>query len=148
MNRRTVKGIQYLMFDAIPGAYVAGYPVPPGGSGGSGGATPARGAPTVRVRLLSKRVSKRGTIAMRVSCPAVRLRCKVALVLKRGRATAARKTTTVKGGRSLRITLRLTKAARRALARQRRLRLAGVISAAYGVGSRSRQTLRITVRRG
>ncbi len=99
------------------------------------------------MKLLSKRVSKRGTIAFRVTCPAARIRCKVGIVLKRGRATAARRTVTVRGNTSVKVTLRLTKATRRRLARARRLTLKGRITASYGDGSRSTETLRITVRR-
>jgi hypothetical protein len=150
VDRRTVKGIPYVVFHAVAGDYVATYPAgsTAGGAatGAAAGGVPARRA-KVSVRLLSKRVSKRGTIAFRVTCPAAYSRCKVGIVLKRGRATAARTTVTVRGGKSVTVTLRLTKAVRRQLAKRRRLTLKGVITATYPGGSRSTQTLRITLRR-
>jgi hypothetical protein len=148
LDHRTVKGISYVVFDAVPGDYVASYPaVATGaGTGATAGSVPRR-RPKVSVKLLSKRVSKRGTIAFRVTCPAAGIRCKVGIVLKRGRARAARTTVTVRGNTSKRVTLRLTKATRRRLARARRLTLKGRITASYGDGSRSTETLRITVRR-
>jgi hypothetical protein len=144
VDQRTVKGISYVVFDAAPGDYVASYPGV--ATGATSGSAPTR-RPKVSVKLLSKRVSKRGTIAFRVTCPAARIRCRVGILLKRGRATAARKTVTVRGNTSVKVTLRLSKATRRRLARARRLTLKGRITASYGDGSRSSETLRITVRR-
>ena len=73
VDQRTVKGISYVAFDAVSGDYVASYSaVATGaGTGATGGSAPqTQRRPKVSVKLLSKRVSKRGTIAFRVSCPA------------------------------------------------------------------------------
>ena len=74
-SSRMVKGIEYLVFAAEPGDYVATYPpasapAPPGG-----GPTPPAGgpqdelAPRVRVRPRRVRASRGGLVKLRVSCP-------------------------------------------------------------------------------
>jgi hypothetical protein len=103
-------------------------------------------APRVTVVVPSARVSKRGTIGVRVGCPATETRCKVTIVLKRGRTTVARKTVTVRGGTSVKVTLQLTKAARQQLTRDRRLKLSAVVTARDAAGNRSSSTKHLTVR--
>jgi hypothetical protein len=145
LNQRTVKGISYLVFDAVPGDYVAIYPVPAGG--GPVGRTPAPRRPRVKVKLLSRRVSKRGTLTFRVTCPSALRRCKVRMVLNRGKSRAGRASLTVRGGKSVKVKVRLTTNIRRLLARRHRLTLKASIAATYADGSRSRQTLRLKIRR-
>ena len=99
------------------------------------------------MRLLSKRVSKRGTLTFRVSCPAALRRCKVRIVLKQGRTSAGRTSVTVRGGKSVKAKVRLTKRVRRLLARKHKLTLKASVAATYADGSRSSQSLRFRVRR-
>jgi hypothetical protein len=62
-------------------------------------------------------VSRTGTVRLRVSCPRQAGRCRVTLRLTLKRKLAATRTITVIGGRSSSVTLKLSRAARRALAR-------------------------------
>jgi hypothetical protein len=144
LGQRTVKGVSYVVFDAVAGDYVASYPAAPVPGAGAPARSPR---PRVKVKLLSKRVSKRGTLTFRVSCPAALRRCKVRIVLKRGKTSAGRTSVTVRGGRSVKAKVRLTKRVRRLLARKHKLTLKASVAARYADGSRSSQSLRFSVRR-
>ena len=78
-------------------------------------------APRLRPSTKRLRVSKRGRATFRVTCPATEQTCRVGVRLKgtkgalRGR-TLARKTVLVQGGRSTKVTLRLSSKTRRATA--------------------------------
>ena len=89
---------------------------PGGGAGSPGGGAAAQG-PSVRVTPTTVRVSRSGTVRLRVSCPRQAGRCRVTLRLTLKRKLAATRTITVTGGRSSSVTLTLSRAARRALAR-------------------------------
>jgi N,N-dimethylformamidase beta subunit-like, C-terminal/Domain of unknown function (DUF4082)/Bacterial Ig-like domain/Bacterial Ig domain len=89
---------------------------PGGGAGSPGGGAAAQG-PSVRVTPTTVRVSRSGTVRLRVSCPRPAGRCRVTLRLTLKRKLAATRTITVTGGRSTSVTLKLSRAARRALAR-------------------------------
>jgi hypothetical protein len=125
---RNVKGIEYLAFAAAPGDYVATY----GHGGAAGPATgPARDrlAPRVRVRPRRVRVSRRGLVRLKVSCPRGERLCRVDLRLRRRGATVARKKFRVAGGETRRVSLRLTRKARRRLVRSGSLRVTAVATA-------------------
>jgi hypothetical protein len=125
---RGVKGIEYLAFAAAPGDYVATYGR--GGAAGPGtGAARDRRAPRVRVRPRRVRVSRRGLMRLRVSCPRGERLCRVDLRLRHKGATVARKKFRVAGGKTRRVSLRLTRQARRRLLRSGSLRVTAVASA-------------------
>ncbi len=96
-------------------------------------------------RLL--RVSKRGTVVMRVSCPAKFHRCKVTQRLRNGRKTVASRTVRVKGGRAKAVTLQLNKAARTLVRRRGSLEVTGVATATGAAGRRWTKITAISLRR-
>jgi hypothetical protein len=121
------------------------------GGGATGGPTSSTSnvdsaAPRVTFAVTSTRVSKRGTIGVRVGCPATETRCTITVVLKRGRTTAARKTVTLAGGTTAKVTLRLTTAARRQLAKAHRLKVSAQITARDAAGNRRATTKQLTLR--
>ena len=124
---RNLKGIEYLAFAGAPGDYVATYG--PGGGPGAAGAARDRRAPRVRVRPRRVRVSRRGLMKLKVSCPRGELVCRVDLRLRRKGTTVARKKFRVAGGKTRRVSLRLTGKARRRLLRTGSLRVTAVAAA-------------------
>jgi hypothetical protein len=94
----------------------------------------------------SLRVSRRGTVAMSVSCPAKLKRCKVTQRLRNGDRTVASRTVTVKGGRARTVTLKLSKAARALLRRRGSLAVTGVVTTDAG-GRRRTTTTPLLLRR-
>jgi hypothetical protein len=103
-------------------------------------------APRVSVVVPSARVSKRGTIGVRVGCPATETRCRVTVVLKRGRATVAHKTVTVGGGKTVKVTLQLTQDTKRQLAKAHRLKVSALITARDAAGNQRSTTKQLTLR--
>ena len=169
LQSRTVKGIQYAVFDGAEGNYVATYGDPPpaspaggagaggsagaggapgtGSAGGSGGSGPAgdRTAPRVRITPSRARVSRTGSATLRVACPASERSCRVDLkVLDGRRSVAPRKTLTIAGGKSARVVVRLSRAARRKLAGAGGLRVTAVLAARDQAGNRA--TTRTAIR--
>ena len=156
---RVVKGVEYLVFSAVPGNYVATYlpPTGPGGGGttppgggvppGQGGAGGAPGtdrlAPRVRVRPRRLRVSRRGRVKLRVSCPRSEQLCRVDLKLRRAGATLARKRFRVAGGKTRRVSLRLRRATRRRLSRRGSLRAVAAAAARDVAGNRATTRTRV-----
>jgi hypothetical protein len=131
---RTVKGIGYAFFDAAAGSYVATYDGPldqpsPGNqtssSSNSGKPTSGGGAsqkaPRVTVSKRTVRASRAGIVTVRVSCPRSARHCQVKLALRRAGRQLAHKLVTVGGGKTAKVKLRLTRAARKQLARSRKL---------------------------
>ena len=126
-SSRVVKGIEYLVFPAAPGDYVATYPPASAPARAGGEPTPPAGgpaqdklAPRVRVRPRRVRVSRGGLVKLRVSCPRSERFCRVDLRLRRADATVARKKFRVAGGKTRRVSLRLRRGARRALSARAR----------------------------
>jgi hypothetical protein len=119
-SSRRVKGMDYAVFAALSGAYVATYQ-----------STAAAAPPTATDARAARRVvraSKRGTIKLAVRCPWSKRRCRITVKLRAGRKTIARKTVTVKGRKTVKATLRLPRATRRKLARRGSLSLTAVIT--------------------
>ena len=75
-----------------PGSPGSGAPAP-----GSGVGTVDRVAPRVSVSPRKLRVSRNGTVTLRVTCPKTEKSCRVRLTLKLGRRVVAKKTLTVAG---------------------------------------------------
>jgi hypothetical protein len=133
----------------------------PGGGGTTGGGTTGgptvlgttetgtttvdRSAPKVVLSPRSVRASRAGKVAFRVKCPRTEQRCKIAVELKRGGKVLARKTVSIGGGKTVKVTLRLNKAARRYLSTHARLRVTAVTVARDAAGNRSTKRVRVTV---
>jgi hypothetical protein len=128
-------------------------PAAGGGGGGGGSASPPpvgapvdTTAPKVTFKALSSRVSKTGKVTVRVGCPASETSCKIAVALKSGRTTLASKKVTVNGGKTANVSLRLSRAARRQLAKRGHLKVKAVIGATDSAGNKSSKTLQLTLR--
>jgi hypothetical protein len=153
---RVVKGIEYAVFDAAAGSYVATYgaAAPPAGGGGNptpaptpgaGTTTPAvdRKAPRVTIRPRTVRASRTGRVTLRATCPRGERRCRIDLRLRLGREYVARKTVTVAGGKTAKVTLKLRRSARRQLARKRSLKVVAYAIARDAAGNRATTKTRI-----
>ena len=81
--------------------------------------------------------TKKGLVTLRVTCPRGEVRCKIDLHLRRGSRLLVRKTVTVAGGKSARVTLRLTHSDRRQLVPQRSLKVDAVAAARDVAGNRA-----------
>ena len=126
---RRVKGIDYVVFDAVPGAYVATYgtvsgPPPPGGGTPSDpeGET-AGSAPRVKVRQRRARVRRNGSFRLRLRCPRTVDECRANVRVRRRGKTLAKRTVTLPGGKTTVVKLRLKRTARARLARAGSLRV-------------------------
>jgi predicted phage tail protein len=115
----------------------------------AGGGTPApvadRTPPTVGLTPGTARVSRTGVVKLRVACSAGEVSCAVTVHLERGGRRIARGSTTVAGGRSRAISLRLRWAARRTLARRHRMKATATISARDAAGNSKTTTKTITL---
>jgi hypothetical protein len=125
----------------------AGGTTPPP-SGGGPVVSPARdrSAPKVVLSPRSLRVSRTGKVTFRVKCPRTEQRCKVALQLKRGRITAASKSVTIRGGKTVKVTLRLRRSARTYLSTHARLKVTAVTVARDTAGNRAIKRVKVTLR--
>jgi hypothetical protein len=124
----------------------------------SGGATPQpsggnslvaavdKTAPKVSLVAKSLRVSNKGKVSFRVGCPATEKSCKVTLRLKNGGKSAASKTLSIKGGKTVTVTLTLNKATRQLL-EHGTLKVSAVVTATDAAGNHKTTTKRMTLRR-
>jgi len=163
VTARTVKGIEYVVFDAAPGAYVASYPgtggpgdppPPPGGSDpsgdpgivpappkkgdgtpGGGGSASDRSAPRVALRRTTVRARRNGVVVLRVSCPTAEEFCRTDLRLHGASRRLARALFLVAGGKTAKKALQLPPATRARLARAGSLRLTVRIKARDAAGN-------------
>jgi hypothetical protein len=123
---------------------------PAQGGGGTPAPAPApaadKTAPKVTLKLLAARVSKSGAVTLRAGCPSSETRCTIGVALKLGRSTVAKKTITVTGGKTAKVTLRLSKSARRKLAKSGRLSFKAVITATDAAHNTSTATVRLKLR--
>ena len=129
------------------GGGVPASPPPAGGTMPPAGApllsAPDRLAPRVRVRPRRVRVSRRGLVVVRVSCPRGERVCRVDLRLRRRGAALAGKRFRVAGGTTRRVSLRLNRDARRRLVRSGLLRVVAVAAARDAAGNRATTRTRI-----
>jgi hypothetical protein len=153
---RTVKGIDYAVFDAAAGTYVATYPAPPGTGGDSGG-TPGKGsggpsggvspggpkggandnsAPRAKIKRRRITASRKGVVVVRVKCPADEIRCDMNLKLRLGGKRIAGTRFTVAGSKTAKVHLKLRRAARRRLAAAGSLGVLAVLKARDPAGNR------------
>jgi hypothetical protein len=123
----------------VPGPAPPGETLPPAGGvpplGGT--TTPDRLGPRVRVGPRRLRASRRGLVAMWVSCPRGERVCHVDLRLRRRGATLAGKAFRVSGGQTRRVSLRLRRGARRQLLRSGSLRVVVLEMARDAAGNRA-----------
>jgi hypothetical protein len=146
------------VFPAVAGPYAASYGAAPGGAGagtarppvasGSGSAAGGsraadRKAPRIAIRPRTVRASRKGTFTVRMSCPRGERRCFIKVRVRSGRRDLARRTVTLAGGKTAKVTLRLTKAARRRLARSRSLNAVVLAAARDQAGNRATTKTRI-----
>jgi hypothetical protein len=117
-----------------------------GGTQGGGSSALDTTAPKVSLAAKSLRASKSGTVSFRVKCPATETSCKITLKLKNGGKSAASKTVTVKGGKTVTLTLKLSNATR-ALLKHGSLKVSAVMTATDAAGNRKTTTRKLTLRR-
>ena len=89
------------------------------------------------------RASGTGKVVLRVTCPRGEQRCGIDLRLRLGRRYLARQTVTVRGGQTVKVTLKLTRSARRELDRKRSLRVVAYAYARDAAGNRATTNTRI-----
>jgi hypothetical protein len=117
-----------------------------GGTQGAGNSTVDKTAPRVTFAATSLRASKRGTVGVKVGCPATETSCKITVQLMRGKTVAAKKTVTVKGGKTKTVTLQLTKTIRRQLSSHHSLKVTAVLSAKDAAGNQKTTKKSLTLR--
>jgi hypothetical protein len=99
------------------------------GSGAGRSASRARVGPRVAPTPRTVRMSKAGTVRLRIACPLKARSCRVQLRLRLGRRDIAAKTLSVAGGKTKSVTLKLSSAARRDLRRKRSLQVTAIVTA-------------------
>jgi hypothetical protein len=114
-------------------------PTGPAGSGSAtgGSASAAKRGPRVAVTPRTVRASRAGTVSLRVACPRSARRCRVALRLELRHRVIAKKTVTVTGGKTRKVTLKLTRAVRRELPRKRSLKVTAIATTTDRAGHRA-----------
>jgi hypothetical protein len=144
---RRVKGIDYLVFEAAPGSYVAAYagggtppaagggfnplPVPPIGKGGALGSND-QSAPRAKVTKRRVRVRRDGTVRLRVRCVSTAVDCLTDVRLRRHGSTLAKRTLTLQDGKTTKVKLRLRRRARSLLAESGSLKVKAVLRVTHG----------------
>jgi hypothetical protein len=126
-------------FTITAAASLPATPTPPAVTGGAGGAT----APRATLRTSRVRADRAGRVRLRVSCVASSPRCTVELVLRTGNRRLAHRSTTVKSGRPVTVTVRLSAGARKRLARARSLRVTALVRTRDAAGHLTTTTTRI-----
>jgi hypothetical protein len=109
-------------------------------------APPDTTKPKVVLSPRSVRVSTGGRVAFRLKCPTTEQRCRITLRLKRGKATVASKTVSVRGGRTVTVRLRLRTGVLRYLSTHARLRVTGETVARDAAGNSRVARVRVTLR--
>jgi hypothetical protein len=132
-RRVLVKGIEYAMFDGVPGGYVATYPpgppapLPPGELSGS-----ARKAPAALRIAKRLRASRGGKVRARVVCRTSDRPCRVTITLRHRDRRVGRRRASVAAGSARTLAVRLSGRARRELADRGRLRLRVMLTTRSG----------------
>jgi hypothetical protein len=117
-------------------------PAPPA----SGGNTTPPSGDTKKPRLGMPRdadVNRRGKVKILLTCPDDELFCRAALVFKSGRKTIASKSGKIAGGDSRYITLKLSKAAKKQLAKARKLKVAATLTVSDAAGNKRTSSKKI-----
>jgi hypothetical protein len=144
--------------DAASKAFAIAAPPSQTNSGGSGdSSTPPAGsttvvttrdtvAPRLGITPKSVRVSRTGQVTLKVKCPSGETRCKVTMRLKLGSETVAKKTTTIRGGKTVAVSLKLSASARAKLARRGSLKVTAAGTATDAAGNVKVTSTRITLK--
>jgi len=103
-------------------------------------------APKVRPKPRSVKVSPKGRFKVGLRCPRTEIRCRIVLKVRYRGQTVARKRVTVAGGDTARVTLRLKRSARAALALRGRLRVLALTTARDAAGNRATTRTRLRLR--
>ena len=108
-----------------------------------GGVTPAR-----KVSILSRqvRVSRRGLVRLRVRCAAGQTLCRPQFRLRRAGRTLARRTVSLRPGRTVTVSLRLRRSTQARLIRARNLRVEALATTRDGAGRPFTNRARIRLR--
>jgi hypothetical protein len=115
---------------------------PRSGSAGPGeGSRPDRTKPRVTLMRRTVRVSRRGMATLRVKCPAREVLCRVNVRILRDGRRIAHKRVKIAGGRTAKVTLRLTRRARAHLAGRSR----AVVVMTATDAARNRMTIRTRI---
>ena len=175
LTARTVKGVDYALFDAKAGSYEAAYEPPPvpvpgsgpgtpgpsGGtsgtgapdgpntSGGGAGAAPDRAAPRLTIRVGSRRTAKgllRGGLGYRLTC-SESCRLRSTLVAKTAGVShlVGRASTRLPAAHSVRLAIKIRSKAARRLLRSGRVRLVLRVTATDAAGNARTIVRRIKV---
>jgi N,N-dimethylformamidase beta subunit-like protein len=112
-------------------------PGAPGGGSGPATSPDVPVSPAVDVVTSSVRMSRNGTVRLRIACPRGERDCRVVLRLRLNRRTIARRKFTVDGGDARHIALKLNRTTRRTLLRKRSLRVTALAAVAGGVTTRT-----------
>ena len=88
-------------------------------------------------------VTKRGKLRLLLTCPDDETRCKVALKLKWNRATVASKSGKINGGDSRYITLKLSNAAKKKLAKAGKLKVVATLTVTDAAGNKRTSSKRL-----
>ena len=122
---------------------------PPGGGGGSGNhgsPPPDKVAPKVVITPKLLRISKTGSVTLKVKCPKSEKSCKITLRLKLNGKTIAKQTVTITGGKIARITLKLPASVRAMLRKHTSLKLTATGTATDAAGNTRTTSTRITLK--
>ena len=125
----------------------------PGGSGhpgGSGSGTPPPHdtvGPKVVITPKSIRLSKAGWATLKVKCPSNEKRCKVTMRLKLRDKIVAKKTVTILGGKTMKVSLKVSRWARAKLAKRGSLKVTAIATATDAAGNVKITRTHITLKR-
>ena len=120
----------------------------PGGSGTSGTPPPRDTVgPKLVITPKSVRLSKAGWATLKVKCPSNEKRCKVTMRLKLSGKIVARKTVTILGGKTKKVSLKVSRWARAKLAKRGSLKVTAIATATDAAGNVKITRTRITLKR-
>jgi hypothetical protein len=122
----------------------AGSGLPVGSSGPGEGSKPDRTKPRVTLVRHKLRVSRRGTVTPALKCPRREVLCRVDVRIRHAGRRIAGKRATVSGGRTAKVTLRLSRRARVQLLPGRSLQAVALVTATDA--AQNRRTSRTQVR--
>jgi hypothetical protein len=99
-----------------------------------------RTGPRVSISTRTLRLSRNGTVRVRVACPRTEQRCRVTLTIRLANRTIATATATIAGNTSRTATLKLSARARRSLSAKRSLKATVVARARDQAGNTATTT--------
>jgi hypothetical protein len=91
------------------------------------------------------RASRAWKVSFRLTCPRREKRCKVTLLLARGKTALGRTTVTIRGGRTAHVAVALNRSARRLLRMHARLRATATTVARDPAGNRRTRRVAIVI---